>query len=375
MRGRGRELVLLLAATVGCDDAITSEAGRFEIAFAGVHTEELRDWAPPYRVVEGTVLCPRASCEACGGALSCDGVPVSAEGVTADGSGCFVADTPGEVTWRVGAPCDEHDHATMTVVAAGAVAAEVVLWPDRWALDAGTLHGPELAPPGSPLRVVAESRVALPVRLYTRADGRTVGWDAGEVRVTGVKGRAPVVYPGDRLAAVMFAGGAAEASVVTAGGTWSLGQVEGVAEGAATSIEVSAVSMADEGPMFARAVVRDANDAVLVGLPVTWSVEEGQLALAVDAELPGQDYVRLGDECVAPELRGGPRSAVIAARHGGLSGSLELRWEGVAGEKDPEWVAHDGCPEAGGCGCRSETASGLPALVVLLWRRRRGGRR
>lgn len=370
---RERALVVLLAAT-GCDEAaLASEGGAFTLVFAGLRTEQLVPWEAPHRVVEGTLLCPQARCEACEAAGTCEAVEVTAEGLADAGDGCFVA-TPGAVSWRVGAPCDADDRATLTVVDAEAVGAELVLWPDRWAATQGALHGAELTPPGAPLRVVAQSQVRLPVRLFTRADGRTVGWDAGEVRLAATRGRAPVAYPGESLAAVMFADAAATASFSAAEHTWPLGQVEGVRADAAVSLTIAAAHDADGAPRFARAVARDADGAVLVGLPVTWSVEEGALALAAGGDLPGQDYVGLGDECVAPERRGGARSAVIAARHGGLSASLELRWQGQAGAEDPRWQPDDACPE-GGCGCRSETA-GWPGLLLLLGAyRRRGGRR
>ncbi len=375
---RGLVTAILVA---GCDTTV-SEAGRFELGFAGLTTEHVRGWDAPYRVLAGARLCPRATCAACGDA--CEDVEVAASGpVSADGAGCFVADAPGQIEWHAGAPCDDlaapADRLVMTVVGADEVAAEPVLWPDRslaasdeYTVVGAGLQGEEPLP--TPLRVVEGSQVRLMVRLFTPDDGHVVAWTDGAVAVVRATGRAPVAYPGPALELVTFAGSTAAATFAAGGGTWPLGQVNGVAASEARSLELAAAVTVGGEPALARAVVRDADGGLLFGLPVTWRVTAGELALGVDPELPGQDYVLLADECLPPERRGGPRSAVLEARHGELAASLELAWEGAAGEPDPAWERGSSCPEGQGCGCRSQDArAGLLGLLGLLLvaRRRR----
>lgn len=376
-----RGWLVIVAFVAGCDEnAIVSEGESFELLFPGIQTEKMRDWEAPYRVLVGTELCPQVRCE---DAIQLDAAVVAEGPVSADGEGCFVAEGPGEIEWRVGAPCGDleapGDRAVMTVVDVGAVGAEVVLWPDRAVaaeaayMGVGAALHPGDAPLPSPLPVVEGSQVALPVRVYTQGDEHVVGWREGAVTLTRDEGRAPVAYPGSRLELVTFAGATATARFAANGGTWPLGQVRGVAADAVESLAIAAVQAEGEAPLLARAVARDAAGEALFGLPVTWEVRSGELALAVDPDLPGQDYVWLADSCLPPERRGGPRSAVVAASHGGLSASLELTWEGVKEEPDPTWSRPSGCPEEEGCGCRSSEGEwlGLGLLGLLLRRRRR----
>lgn len=372
---RGRLLLLGVVLGPGCDeDVVVSEGERFAVELAGVHTREQVRWTPPYRVLVGTRLCPRVRCDACEAAGTCEGVTLVARGpLRPDGAGCDVAEAPGTVEWRAGAPCDDADapvdRAVLEVVDPAAVEAAPRLWPDEVAEVAGarTAGAGLAAAPGSPLRVVAEARVRLPVRLTTA--GHVVGWSDGAVTLTPAEGRAPVAYPGGALELVAFADTVAAASFAAGGRTWPLGQVVGVAAGAAAEIELGAAYAAAElggHPTLARAWVRDADGEPLLGLPVTWTLRAGEVALAADAALPGQDYVRIADTCLPPERRGGPRRATIAAAHGGVSARLELAWDGVAGAPDPAFVPDDRCP--GGCGCRG---GGGTAGLVLPWLRRR----
>ena len=248
MRGRIARGLVTAGLVAGCDTAV-SEAGRFELGFAGLTTEQVRGWDAPYRVLAGARLCPQATCAACGDA--CEDVEVVASGpVSADGAGCFVADAPGQIEWRVGAPCDDleapADRLVMTVVGADEVAAEPVLWPDRslaatdeYAVVGAGLQG-EDTPLPAPLRVVEGSQVRLMVRLFTPGDGHVVAWTDGVVEVTRTGGRAPVAYPGAALELVTFAGSTAAATFAAGGSTWPLRQVNGVAAGEARSLELAA---------------------------------------------------------------------------------------------------------------------------------------
>lgn len=375
---RVRPVLALLAGLLpGCDETrVVSEAGAFELGFAGLHSEAWVAWEPPYRVVPGTRLCPAVRCAACEADDSCAGVVVAASGpVHAEGA-CFVADAPGVSEWRVGAPCDEQDRARITVVAAETVVAAARPWTDRAATAAelATQGGTFAAELSTPLRVVAGSQLRLDVGLYDRADGHVVGWSDGAVQVVATRGRAPVVYPGEALELVVFADTAAKASFTVGAATWPIGPVVGVPESDARSLAVAVMLAPGEGgatPAIARAEVRDEQGRLLLGMPVTWSVSAGSLALTVDRGLPGPEWVAIADACVPPEARGGPRTATIRAEAGGLAGQLGLRWSGVAGAEDPEFVPAERCAEAAGCGCHSRAGGGWGGLLLLLGLRRR----
>ena len=226
----------------------------------------------------------------------------------------------------------------------------------------------------TPLRVVSGSQLRLDVGLYDRADGHVVGWSDGAVRVVATRGRAPVVYPGEALELVVFADTAATASFTVGAATWPIGPVVGVPESDARSLAVAVMLAPGEGgatPAIARAEVRDEQGRLLLGTPVTWSVPSGSLALTVDRGLPGPEWVAIADACVPPEARGGPRTATIRAEGGGLVGQLGLRWSGVAGAEDPEFVPAERCAEAAGCGCHSRAGGGWGGLLLLLGLRRR----
>lgn len=381
---RSRFILGVLAGLAGaCDEnRIRSDDERFAVYFDPLRTEDLVAWEPPYRALSGTRLCPRARCSACDADDRCEAVAVSASGSVHPVGECLVADEPGAVEWRVGAPCDDldapTDRAHLEVVAADQVGAELLLWPDRLVARgmAETQGAGFSAALGDPVRVVAGGQVRLPVRLFTRADDHVVAWADGRVDVTATGGRAPVVYPGDALELVAFPGSEAAATFTAGGVTWPIGQVVGVPASDARALELAVAFAPVEGgvsPSVARARVTDAAGATLLGLPVTWSVTGKELALVVDTNLPGPDYINISDVCTPPEQRGGPRHAELSATHGELSASVVLHWTGVAGPPDPKWAPPDSCPDAGGCGCRTQRGGPWAlALLGLLALRRRG---
>src|SRR5205085_2741290 len=98
-------------------------------------------------------------CDACEVDDGCAAVAVTGSGALAADGDCFVADGPGAIEWRVGAPCDDleapRDRATMRVLAAEDVTAAPVLWPEQLqrSLDAAT-QGQFAAEVEAPLRVI-----------------------------------------------------------------------------------------------------------------------------------------------------------------------------------------------------------------------------
>lgn len=376
MRARGPILATALALAA-CDPEIPGERGDWTLGFPDLAYHPL-GWPAPHLVVAGTRLCPVLSCKTCPEGQDCSAAPIAADGpLTADGDGCWLTDTPGDVVWTVGAPCIapglEPDRAGMRVVALADVTPRVRS-DDDVAVDfyvangLATATGAAFRPdPPSPLRVLAGAQVAFFVELVESATGDAVARDRGAVTWTTDAGRPPVTYPGDRVELVTFPGTAATPSFELDDRTWPLGPVLGVDRSEAATLELAAATN-DGGPALARAIVRDAAGQPLYGAAVTWSVDKH--ALALGARNPNPDYVDLADACRPPEDRGGARKATVRARWRDLEAALTLRWTGTPGDPDPSWQPDETCDA--GCGCRTADPTGaLLAPPLLLLRRRR----
>lgn len=368
-----------MAGLAGCDapPEMISEREEFRLRVPDVSAP--RDgfglgWERPYRVLAGARLCPELACGACPDEQTCNDAAIAVSGAIApDGEGCFVAEAAGEAVWTVGPECGEPglppDRVVMQVVAPEAAGARTEheyapgpLW------EAFALHPAGAAWPAEvawPLKIVAESQVAADVQLVELASGGGVAHDGEEaVRWTTTRGRPPIAYPDRSIDVVAFVGTEATASLAIGEHTWPIGQIVGVPGEAATSLEIAASIYRDEDgleiPVFARAVARDRDGALLAGLPVRWSIEGGELGLVES----GRETVAIGD-CRPPEERGGAREAVLRARYGSLSTSLTLRWQGLAEEADPDWSRPSWCLEPAGCDCRQSGGAGGLALLVL----------
>lgn len=385
---RLRSGLLLLAGLAGCDSSpeLISEREDFRLKAHGVVAPGFyTTWEKPYLVLTGTKLCPELVCHACPDEKTCDAAAISVSGVfVADGEGCFDAQDAGEAVWTVGSECGTPgmppDRVVMRAVGATDAAPRVrhENAPDSWWDELG-LKQVGTAWPGDvawPMKVVAESQVVAGVQLVERASGSKIAWsEAAAVTWTTTEGRAPITYPQSFVELVAFVGSVAEASFSIGEHRWPIGQIVGVPPEEAASLEISVamwrVDEALEVPGMARVVARDAEGALLSGMPVRWSID-GDIAVG-ESE---REVVVFGD-CRPPAQRGGPREAVLRVRSGELSGSLTLRWQGAPEKDDPEWTVPDVCADDGGCGCRSGGASGLGWLVLaglaLARRRRRAG--
>jgi MYXO-CTERM domain-containing protein len=184
--------------------------------------------------------------------------------------------------------------------------------------------------------------------------------------------------------------------------TLALGEVEGVAADELTGLEVIAGFTGSEDdpgiPFGARAVAR-ADERIVYGVPVDWTVTEGVLPLWRDPERPwGPDYIALVDEdglrCHAPPEERKHYRARVRATYGELEAEGILEWteepEGdeSLGEEVAEFFKGSGaersplCEGPGfaeaGCGCRSGDgrlgALGLLVLGLGLRRRRHSPR-
>jgi MYXO-CTERM domain-containing protein len=382
---RLRPGLLLFAGLAGCDapPELISEREDFRLKVRGVTAPGFyTTWERPYLVLEGTRMCPELECWVCPDEQTCDEAAISVSGaIVSDEEGCFVAQGAGEAVWTVGSECGAPgmppDRVVVRVVAADEAAPLVrhENAPDAWWEVFG------LTPAGAtwpgdvawPMKVVAESQVVAEAQLVERASGDRVAWsEAAAVSWTTTRGRAPIVYPERFVELVAFVGTEAEASLAIGEYTWPIGQVVGVSADEAVSLEISANTWRVDGelavPGMARVVARDAEGALLSGMPVRWSVE-GDIGVA---EVAGEAVV-FGD-CRPPAQRGGPRVAVLKVRYGELSGSLTLRWQGAPEKDDPNWSLPDYCADDGGCDCRSGGMGGMMWLALVglaLGRRRR----
>src|SRR5690606_22472020 len=130
-------------------------------------------------------------------------------------------------------------------------------------------------------------------------------------------------------------------------------------------------------PFLAHAIARDAEGHVVLGLPVRWTVDSGEIAVVEPPAPMLSEYLFFDDTCVPPEERGGQREVVLRATSGEVSATVTLRWTGKAEPAEVGWRASPLClpPTSEGCGCRTDApgASALLALGLLALRRRREG--
>jgi len=400
---------VLLAA---CDPPeMISERGDFRLAVEGLRLVDDRlpdrDWQAPYLVLAGTRLCPELLCDACADPDACDDAAVHASGPIGVDGGCFVTEGPGEVVWTVDPPCgpadQEPDRVRMRVLAADEVEARVYHWIDaKVAHHAAGDHPivttlgaawPELLP--RDLKIVAGEQVQLEVGLFERATGHNVAHQAepaAEVTWISTSGRPAIAYPSERVDLLTFAGSRSTGSFRFADHTWPLGQVTGVAAESVTSLELAGALFHPEDPnapllgrtawpLGARAVARDDAGDLVVGLPVAWTVEAGDIAYWANES--SHEWLVLADDCVAPEERAGPRELVLRGHGGGLSASLRFAWAGTSdttflntAEAGADWAPPATCLSPAGCDCRSADLGGASLLLLgllALARRRKAG--
>ncbi|WAS92560.1 DUF4185 domain-containing protein [Nannocystis punicea] len=396
-----------------CDPPyMVSERGDFRLSAEGLRVRgdflADTDWEAPYLVLAGTRLCPELRCEACPDEATCGDAAIHASGpIAVDEEGCFVAEAPGEVVWTVdptcGAPGQAPDRVNMRVVGPDQAEARVSPWLDGLAARHSVRENPLITVLGAEWRevlpyefkLVAGQDVEIGVGLFERDTGLSVARQAepaAAVSWTTTRGRPAVTYPSEVLDLVTFAGTESEATFEFDGHSWPLARVTGVEAESVTSLELAGAILIVEDsdapligrtgvPLAAGAIARDAVGDRVIGLPLTWSAEVGNMASAPFDTLPEQ--IALADDCIAPEDRDGPRELVLRARHGDLSADLEFTWAGTREptlfntvEADASWKPPATCLAPAGCGCRSaETdAGGLLLLGLLaLGRRRRKG--
>ncbi len=413
--------VLLLLA--GCDEDLScapilgSEDGRLEFFDHAMLAGPCRRLRGPAALLVDTPWCPVLDWSS---DRADDPLQVAAcfdqeiTGATAQ-DGCVVPTEAGELVWTF-SPVDcqaipEHgqwgndDAIRLPVVAVDEVFGYLTSPGDAFALRTMTAaRGEPFAEAfqtesGEPLHVLAGEPVPLAAVVAHPAWG-DVAWKPEQWTLRGTIDDRDVAVEFDELAVAWVTVGAAETLhlwLERGPDTLPLGEVHGVAPSELTSLEVVAGFVGDGNllPVGARAVAQ-AGDRLVYGVPVDWTILDGELPLWRDAERAwGADYIALLDEegrrCHRPpDKRSREFRVRLRAGYGELQAIAEMRWT----EDPPDEPSDDGlldklggddfersplCEGPGfppeGCGChqgRPDRGSMLAGLALLLlgWRRR-----
>lgn len=396
---------------VGCPDdppvEIRGDEGNVSLVSFKIQQGEDEVWAGPHvaadhtaqYVGDGPLLAGTEACltwgagEHGGWGPSCHALQVTtpSETLAPDAPDCFVFEegsTRFDFTPTPDPPCEASGEITLIedsievrAIAADAVDARFVPWPEQWV---PTLEGAEtvgavpddfLAPYGPTLRLAAGGEAKLQVALFE--GDSLVGWNdrAGVLaleeadRMEGSAGDQE-----NQLIVTARGGGSARATLTLGESTWTVAELSTVPVADIATVDIGAIVI--EGGAYARAFARDADGELVHGAPVRWSVDETSLAWSggvYDSFLAGDDYASLGDTCVPPSKRPATRTVTLNARVGDASDALELTWVNPEGD-DADWTKPASCRPAGcagtGCATGGAAPTGLSLLLVLLIRSR-----
>ena len=403
------------AALFGCEDSFVSETEQIRFWTDDLRTGVSKPFVNDRPVLEGTRVCP-TSCASTlldeedpnAPLLSCGDGFANSDIFTCfrqtafrgevDEDNCITVTGPDTTAWfftpiacavsdfwAVFQP--QTDYVQFRVTAVDDVEASFEQWPEDAAdamHDAGYLvkhtgggFGEDWRySQNEPVRVLAGEPVLFSVQLTHRETGEQVAYDASTSEITVVTTAGPEAEVTDGVTAgtvTIKADVWTEASVfLTVGQTrnYLVGEVVGIPAGRLDSIEIIA-AMEDElqtddwgPPMGARAVVRDMVGRVVLGVPVEWDMERGELAVGSDEELivPGPDYVSLADTCLAKAKHPLRREATLIATYNDLEAEAELGWTPDLGPDYQVNLEH--CK--GSCsGCSASTPA-APALGLVL---------
>jgi MYXO-CTERM domain-containing protein len=389
--------LLLLAA---CDGgSFETDHGQLEIS-----ASSMVDFAAgpdgPSRFLAGTAICPSVSVSPddrpAGDYEPLDCFAQSFAGPVEPDADCLALTGAGTVDWTFTpqacpgndfgyAPVD--DHVAIEVVAPDAVEGRLPMRVEELAESLADDPGVRLDHPdgwrladGEPLRLVAGQPFDVQPALRTIADGVPVAWEDGTLRSDGTT----VIDAEEAVGMFRLLATKGETAALTldvAGTPFPVGTIEGVAESAVASIEIALAFAQDpdtgiSSPYAARAVLRDADGALLFGAPVSWRFPKLRLATGPENGFPGRDYVSFSDECTDPATTIGEQHGTLVASVAGVSASTELVWTPRL-EAAPQdgWAAAEDCQPPALCGCASggPTPGGftLLGLVALARRRRR----
>jgi len=390
--------IALLTGLTGCPaEHIPSEQGQWMIDSSHLVTGAHQGFGGDGAVLTGTPFCsiPTFQGEVPEGfgtsQVLADCVEQSIAGPAGWDDSCLLLEEAGEVTWYLD-PTDcplqesglnlQADRIVFEVADPAQVQAEVQQWVEDYAVESLQLDPASPAgwtnPPGDPFRLMAQQRVLLYLRLTDPETGGSVAWKAedGAISATARAGSFQRTDSGEDagwVGLVLGEGAQVDLELAVNDRSWAAGTVEAVDRDAPASLEIVAGYFIGDGdaeqraPFGARAVVRDANGALIYGTPVTWKVTDGALSVAPGSgntadQMPGADYAVLADVCVDPVENDGERTVVLEASYGELTDSLELTWTVQAGSADETWEPGEQC-QYGGCQCRTASTSGRVALT------------
>lgn len=353
-------------SVVACVAPMPTERGQLAVEAPDLKT--LGTSALPAPMLAGTRTCPTVSCREDCPTLS---DPLACFDSAGTGSvrvlgSCWRFDVPGTgaVSWST-VPCaangegyaPDDDRLGFEVLAASDVTA-APLDLERLAeaeLDpgpAGAFPTTWAHPPGAVWSLVSGSRFVF-VPILAAPDGREVGWTLLDavVEVVPIAGAPPATaLLAGHLAVEIESGSTADLRFGVGTDRWPLATVSGVPVDAVRSLEVVVAYAVDPNvdtvPFAARAVARDASGNLVWGAPVTWSLDEGLLALGgLPIELPGPDYVVVADACTPPSENEGSHTAVLRATLGDLTDTVALAWDVSPGLSDDGFEPWDACVE------------------------------
>jgi hypothetical protein len=388
-------------------------------------------WEGAEPILDGTVICleARHSLELEPGyegpelgpecyATSVDG-PVTLSEI--DGASCYEFAEGGTLWTFEALDCAqsdaelEDDSLELRTVGPEAVQPRFFPWPEAGAAAWGWPTVPEEAPSdallafGEEVLIAAGQPVRLGVGMFEGATGGWAVWNPADtsLELVPISGSAEVVPAGEGASGAFFGegnetdprslrvrlgdGARAEVLMTLGDDSWSVAQLRGVPASRATSLDLSvAVSgevydyFRNDGPFAARAWARTSSGEIIHGAPIKWSVGEQAMSLRSATEeievYAGADYLAIADHCDPPTESVGPRHAVLRARLGVLSRSVELDWTYFEAdeEDDAEWERSEKCVEptsgCGDCAVAGDTGPApawLGCLLLLAGVRRR----
>lgn len=420
-------LITPLLVLSSCDESFVSESEQIRFWTDDLRTGVIQPFVNDRPVLEGTRICPTECASTLLDAevenpplLTCaDDFPNSdiltcfrqtAFRGEVDDNNCITVHGPDTTAWFF-TPTDcavsdfwtvfrpETDYVSFRVASADSVMASFEQWPEDAAdtlFDSGYLvkhtgggFGQEWRfSQTEPVRVLAGSPVLFSLQLTDRTTGEQVAYDTSTARITVVTTAGPEAIVEDGVTpgtVTITADKWTEATVfltIDQRRNYVAGEIVGVPKSRLDSIEIVA-AMEDEPqtddwgpPVGARAVVRDRVGRVVMGVPIEWDVERGELAVGGSEEfvLPGPDYVSLADTCLAKAKHPLRREAILTATYEDLLYTeTQLGWTPDLG---PDYeVSLEYCKGGACSGCSSTNpvtpAIGLWLLAATALRRRR----
>ncbi len=319
--------VAACALACGCDVDFTSDSGRVAFDVPDFHYTSHQRWSSGGPVAVGSRMCLdyEGWYEADGSSFheeSLNGCfDVAATGPATLSERCVEVDAAGPISVdlaRTTAECpgnltSDTLHFEGLALADAHASVEYVI--ESYAATMPDLTTPGFAmedlavAAGAPVPVVAGEEVYLWLGLRRSADEASVAWTHGQLVVEGASSRPIGDEPAAHEAIVQLMGdGTADVSIELEGARSQPAVIEAVAADALTDLEIvpfvaPAADSIPDHPTILRALARDPRGRPVLGVPVTWSVVEGEVALTPLLGEGMTDYVGLDIACDSPDTQ------------------------------------------------------------------------